>query len=67
MVVGINGGAVSPVVGGGGGGSRSMYLSGVNGVISVVGEPLIVFSLNKILFARKVRSISGSNANGESL
>ena len=52
---------------GGGGGSLSMYRSGVIGVIGVVGEPLIVFSLSKILFARKVRSISGSNTSGESL
>ena len=65
--VGINDEVDSPVVGGGGGGSRSMYLSGVIGVIGVVGELLIVFSLSKILFARKVRSISGSNANGDSL
>ena len=63
--VGINDEVDSPVVGGGGGGS--MYRSGVIGVIGVVGELLIVFSLSKILFARKVRSISGSNANGDSL
>ena len=62
MDVGIKVGTGSPVVGGGGGGS--MYRIGVTGV---VGELLIVFSLSKILFARKVRSISGSNANGDSL
>ena len=65
MDVGINDEVDSPVVGGGGGGS--MYRSGVIGVIGVVGELLIVFSLSKILFARKVRSISGSNTSGESL
>ena len=62
MDVGMNDEVNSPVVGGGGGGS--MYRIGVTGV---VGELLIVFSLSKILFARKVRSISGSNANGDSL
>ena len=65
MDLGINDEVDSPVVGGGGGGS--MYRSGAIGVIGVVGEPLIVFSLNKIRFARKVRSISGSNTSGESL
>jgi hypothetical protein len=49
------------------GGGGSIVLLGVIGVVGVVGEPMILFSRTKTLFLRKVRSISGSNANGDSL
>jgi hypothetical protein len=44
-----------------GGVEGSMVLYGI------VGEPMILFSLSKMRFCRKVRSISGSNANGDDL
>ena len=45
-------------------GGGSIVLIGETGV---VGEPLILFSHTRTRFLRKVRSISGSNASGDSL
>ena len=47
----------------GGGGGSIVWI----GVVGVVGDPMILFSLSKTRFRLSVRSISGSNASGDDL